>query len=215
MVRRHPSLARSALIVLLFLGAALLPARAGLLLPPPAEEKKPVKLDKVDRSFGLRWFQKDGYRDFFEPRVAFIKRKEGYSEVIEYAWRPLEIYDMPHRERIDRVQCCYNRYFFSGPERRLFYGAGVGGNIVLFNQKLKDWGTEHGNIDLKDGVNGLGRVFVGYKVSEFTFGRTTYPVVVRVDGFFSPPYRFGGTLGRAGDELELTEIKADVAFSIE
>ncbi len=192
------------------------PAIAGAgLLPPPGEEKKPVRLEKVERSFGVRWFRKEGYKDFFEPRIAFVKRKEGFSEVIEYAWRPMEIFDMPHRERIDRVQCLYNRYYFAGPDRRLFFGAGVGGNIVLFSQKLKDWAKQNGTIDLKDGVNGLGRVFVGYKVSQIALGKKTYPIVVRVDGFFSPDYKFGGTLGRAGDRLDLTEIKADVGLSIE
>ncbi|RCK78666.1 MAG: hypothetical protein OZSIB_1193 [Candidatus Ozemobacter sibiricus] len=209
----HPFL-RLAVVVLVL--SLLGPARAGAgLLPPPGEEKKPVKLEKVERSFGVRWFRKEGYKDFFEPRVAFIKRKPHFSETIEYAWRPMEIFDMPHRERIDRVQCLYNRYYFAGHERRLFYGAGVGGNIVLFNQKLKDWAKQHRNIDLQDGVNGLGRLFVGYKVSQITLGKKVYPVVVRVDGFFSPDYRFGGTLGRAGDRLELSEIKADVGLSIE
>jgi len=204
------------LCALLFCFSIAAPTDAGLLSASPSSEgKKPAVFEKVKPSFGIKWFRKDGYRDFFEPRVAFIKRKERFSEVIEYSWRPMEIFNMPHRERIDRVQCCYNRYWYNGPEKRIFFGGGFGGNIILFNQKLKDWAKANAKVNLKDGVNGLGRVFAGYKVSEFKFGKTVFPVVIRVDGFFSPPYKFGATIGRAGDQLKLTEVKADVALSIE
>jgi hypothetical protein len=176
--------------------------------------EKGLVLEKVDRSFGFGWFRANGYRDSLEPRVSFVKRLSGHSEVIEYAWRPMEIYGMPHKERIDRVRCLYNRYYFS-KNRTLFYGAGVGGNLIFFNRKLKDWAKTKQNLELKDGVNGLGRVFVGYKLRDFAFRGKTYPVVARVDGFFSPDYRFGGTLGAAGDRLDLTEIRGGINFSIE
>lgn len=182
--------------------------------PPTKPEKKPPKLEKVERSPGLGYFRKNGFKDFFEPRVAFIKRRERHSEVVEYAWRPMVLHDMPAKERIDLVRFSINRYYFSGPEKKIFYGGGLGGNIILFNNALKDWGKLH-SLSLKDGVNGLGRVFVGMKFSEFRFGKTTYPVVFRADAFFSPPYRFGGNVGKAGEELMLTEITAGISFSIE
>ncbi|MBF0500883.1 MAG: hypothetical protein HQM09_12165 [Candidatus Riflebacteria bacterium] len=172
------------------------------------------KLDKVERSWGLRPFRMSGYQTFVEPRIAFIKRKKDFSEVIEYSWRPLLILDMPHKERIDRIQFSFNRYYFTGPEKRSFYGGGLGGNIILFNQSLKSWGKDRA-LDLKDGVNGLGRVFLGYKWREIRFLGETYPVVLRVDGIFSPSYEFGGNLGRAGDKLNLTEIRGGLSFSIE
>lgn len=175
--------------------------------------KGPV-FDKVDRDWGLRPFMKNGYQPMVEPRISFIKRKDMYSEVVEYSWLPLIIKEMPNRERIDRVQFSFNRYYFTGPERKIFYGGGLGGNIILFSHDLKTWGTRN-NINLKDGVNGLGRLFFGYKFSEFKFNRWTYPVVFRVDAMFSPAYKFGGLLGEAGDRLELSEIKAGLSLGIE
>lgn len=178
----------------------------------PAKAK--VKLDKVEMDWGFSYFRLNGYRDSLEPRVAFIKRKSRYSEVIEYSWRPMEIYAMPHKERIDRIRCLFNRYYFSGPRKLIFYGFGVGGNIVLFNDRLKDWAKTRG-ISLRDGVLGTGRLFVGYKLRDFTFLKKTYPVVVRVDGHFSQDYKFGGELGRAGTRLDLSEIRLGLNFSIE
>jgi hypothetical protein len=126
----------------------------------------------------------------------------------------MQIHDMPHKERIDLVRFSYNRYFFSGPEKKMFFGGGVGGNIILFNDKLKDWASDRG-ISLKDGLNGLGRLFLGFKIREFPFNKTVYPIVFRVDAMISPPYKFGGELGHAGDRLKLTEITAGISFSIE
>jgi hypothetical protein len=172
------------------------------------------KLDKVERSWGIRPFMINGYQTMVEPRIAFIKRKVNYSEVIEYSWRPMLIKDMPHKERIDRVQFSFNRYYYTGEDKRSFYGAGIGGNIILFNQALKDWGKER-SIDVQDGVNGLGRVFFGHKLSEIKFLGETYPIVARVDGIFSPPYEFGGNLGEAGTRLTFTEVRGGLSFSIE
>ncbi|MFZ2959169.1 MAG: hypothetical protein WA705_19970 [Candidatus Ozemobacteraceae bacterium] len=172
------------------------------------------KLDKVARSWGVNLFMVNGYQTMIEPRIAFIKRKSGHSEVIEYSWRPMIIKDMPHKERIDHIKFSFNRYYFTGKNKRSFYGAGIGGNIILFNQALKDWGKER-SIDLKDGVNGLGRVFIGHKLSEIKFMGDTYPVVVRVDGILSPPYDFGGNLGQAGNRLTFTEVRAALNFSVE
>lgn len=189
-------------------------------LPPTPEGKgssqtaKGPVYDKVDRDWGLRPFMKNGYQPMVAPRISFIKRKEMYSEVVEYSWQPLIIKNMPNRERIDRVQFSFNRYYFTGPNHKIFYGGGLGGNIILFNHDLKDWGTRN-NINLKDGVNGLGRLFLGYKFSQFTFNRWTYPVVFRVDATFSPAYKFGGILGEAGDRLELNEIQAGLSLGIE
>ena len=190
-------------------------------LPPATPAGKAVSqtakgpvFDKVDRDWGLRPFMKNGYQTLVAPRISFIKRKDLYSEVVEYSWQPLIIKNMPHHERIDRVQFSFNRYYFLGPDRKIFYGGGLGGNIILFNHDLKEWGTRN-NINLKDGVNGLGRLFLGYKFREFTFNRWTYPIVFRVDATFSPAYKFGGNLGEAGDRLELTEIKAGLSLGIE
>jgi len=202
------------IVVFVFFAAPFLTAEEST-EPNIEPEKKPMALEKVERSFGARWFSMKGYKDFFEPRVAFIKRKSSFSEVIEYCWRPLVIYDMPHKERIDRIQFSFNRYYYSGKEKKLFYGAGAGGNVILFSQKLKDWGKKFADLDLHDGVAGLCRVFLGYKLSEFKLGRTVYPIVFRVDGYFSPPYKFGAVLGHAGEELKLTEINAGISFSIE
>ncbi|MBI3037998.1 hypothetical protein HYY75_02950 [bacterium] len=186
-------------------------------LPEPSSftnSKKPAVIDKTERSFGLRWFRMNGYHDFVEPRIAFIKRKSGNSEVIEYSWRPMRIVKMPNHERIDRIQCSFNRYFFGGRKKNIFYGFGAGGNVILFNKKLHEWGKQR-KIFLSDGVNGLGRLFAGYKLRDISVGKTKYPLVFRVDGLFSPPYRFGGELGRAGDKLKLSEVTANFAFSIE
>lgn len=179
-----------------------------------AQTAKGPVLDKVDRDWGLRPFKKNGYQMLAEPRISFIKRKPEYSEVVEYSWQPLIIEKMPHHERIDRIRFSFNRYYFSGRERRIFYGGGLGGNIILFNHELKDWATAN-NLSLKDGVNGLGRLFFGYKFSEFTFNKWTYPVVFRVEAIISPAYKFGGNLGEAGDRLELNEITAGLSLGIE
>ena len=201
------------------------PASASRPLPSPAPDKdkagpgttqaaKGPVLDKVERDWGLRPFKKNGYRMLAEPRISFIKRKPDYSEVVEYSWQPLIIEKMPHHERIDRIRFSFNRYYFTGRERRIFYGGGLGGNIILFNHELKDWAVAN-NLSLKDGVNGLGRLFFGYKFSEFTFNKWTYPVVFRVDAIISPAYKFGGNLGEAGDRLELNEITAGLSLGIE
>jgi len=180
----------------------------------PTEPSK-LKLEKVERSFGAGYFRMHGYKDFIEPRISFIKRKsDRSSEVIEYAWRPMQLADFPHKERIDRIRFSFNRYFYSGKDLRLFFGTGVGGNVILFNDKLKEYGRTN-NLNLRDGVNGLGRVFVGYKVSEVEFNKVKYPVVLRVDSFFSPAYKFGGNLGKAGDKLKLSEVIGGVSFSVE
>ncbi|HEY9069394.1 MAG TPA: hypothetical protein VIV61_04000 [Candidatus Ozemobacteraceae bacterium] len=170
-------------------------------------------LEKVSPEFGARWFRKEGYKDFFEPRVSFVKRKTGYSEVIEYSWRPMVPFGLKNDERIDRVQFSFSRYYYSGP--RIFYGAGVGGNIILFTEGLKDLAKARYNLDVKDGVNGLGRVFAGYKLRDFTFGKYKFPLTLRIDAVFSPDYKFGGEMGRAGDKIELTEITGGFAFSVE
>lgn len=174
----------------------------------------PNRPEKVERDWGVGYFRLNGYHDFLEPRISFIKRKPDYSEVIEYSWRPMEIVDMPHHERIDRIRCLINRYYFAGRERRFFYGAGLGGNIILFNDDLKDWAKTRG-ISLQDGVHGAGRLFLGYKLREIRFMKKLYPVVARLDAHISPDYKFGGYLGRAGDRLELSEIKLGLSFSIE
>lgn len=170
-------------------------------------------LEKVAPEFGARWFRKDGYKDFFEPRVAFIKRKSGYSEVIEYSWRPMVPFGMKNDERIDRVQFSFNRYYYKGP--KIFYGGGVGGNIILFTDGLKDLGKTGYKLDLKDGVNGLFRAFAGYKIRDFTFGKYKFPLVARVDAIYSPPYEFGGDLAGCGDRIKLTEVTAGLALSVE
>lgn len=177
---------------------------------------KKIVREKVETSLGMGWFRKNGYVDFVEPRVSFVKRKKDFSEVIEYDWRPMQIFNMPHKERIDVIRCSFNRYYYSGQEKKIFYGFGLGGNILLFNSNLKDWGAERG-LSLKDGVNGLGRLFGGYKVAEVQvpFLKTKYPVVVRFDAIFSPTYKFGGYLGAAGDRLKLTEFSVGLGFSIE
>lgn len=172
-------------------------------------------LEKVERNFGVGFFRLNGYKDFIEPRVSFVKRKPKRSEVIEYSWRPMVLHDMPDRERIDRIRFTFNIYQFPKGNRQFFYGGGLGGNIVLFNDALKDWAKKNRSIDLQDGVNGLGRLFIGYKLRDFTFGKKVYPVVARVDAYFSPPYRFGASLHRAGDELKLSEITFGINFSIE
>lgn len=179
-----------------------------------ANTKRLDRPEKVDRDWGVGYFRLNGYRDFLEPRISFIKRKPDYSEVIEYAWRPMVISDMPHNERIDRIRCLINRYYFAGRNRRFFYGAGLGGNIILFNDDLKDWAKARG-LTLEDGVHGAGRLFAGYQVREIRFMKKLYPVVIRVDAHISPDYKFGGTLGRAGDRLELSEIKLALNFGIE
>ncbi|MBF0407945.1 MAG: hypothetical protein HQM10_11360 [Candidatus Riflebacteria bacterium] len=179
-----------------------------------SQPKKVSERGKVERSLGLGYFRMDGYTDFVEPRLSFIKRKNSYSEVVEYSWRPMFIKDMPNKERIDRVQFTINRYYFTSPAKKFFYGGGLGGNFIFFNKGLKDWGKER-SIDLKDGINGLARLFIGWKISEFKFLKTVYPLVFRVDASFSPPYKFGGTLGRAGEEIKLTQIFAGLSFSIE
>jgi len=192
-----------------------------LLITPGAfaegESSKPASgtpvLEKVSPEFGARWFRKDGYKDFFEPRVSFVKRKSGYSEVIEYSWRPMVPFGMRNDERIDRVQFSFSRYYYSGP--KIFYGAGVGGNIILFTDGLKDLAKTRYNLDVKDGVNGLGRVFAGYKLRDFSFGKYKFPLTLRIDAVFSPDYKFGGEMGRAGDKIELTEITGGFAFSVE
>ncbi len=181
--------------------------------PPPTEEPK-HKLDKVERSFGAGFFRRSGYQTFLEPRVSFVKRKERYSEVIEYSWRPMLIKDMPHKERIDHLRCSINRYYYAGKDKKIFYGGGIGGNVILFNDKLKEYAQAR-KLHLRDGVNGLARVFAGYKVTDFQFGKATYPVVLRVDAFFSPPYKFGGEIGQAGNQLRLTEVVGGISFSIE
>ncbi|HNW35805.1 MAG TPA: hypothetical protein PKM25_12780 [Candidatus Ozemobacteraceae bacterium] len=170
-------------------------------------------LEKVLPEFGARWFRKSGYKDCFEPRVAFIKRKNGYSEVIEYSWRPMVPFGMKNDERIDRVQFSFNRYYRNGP--RIFYGGGIGGNVILFTQALKDLAKTQYKLALKDGVNGLGRIFAGYKIRDFSFGKYKFPLVARVDAIFSPAYEFGGELGRSGDKMKLTEITGGLALSIE
>jgi hypothetical protein len=180
----------------------------------PAEPKKELKLQKAERSFGAGWFRKSGYKDFIEPRVSFYKRKGDYSEVVEYAWRPMVIHGLSNKERIDVIRFLYNRYYYFGREKRVFGGVGVGGNALMFSRELKDWAMLR-KIDLKDGLSGLGRVAFGYKFSQFKFGKKVYPLVVRIDGYFSPPYRFGGNLGAAGDKLKLTEITGGLSFSIE
>lgn len=172
-------------------------------------------LEQAEQNFGVGFFRREGFKSFIEPRVSFVKRKPGKSEVIEYSWRPMVLDDMPHRERIDLIRCSFNFYRFPQNNKKVFYGAGVGGNVVLFNEKLKDWAKTHRNIDLKDGVNGLGRLFLGCKLQDFTFANKVYPVVARVDAFFSPPYRFGASLHRAGEELKLTEVTFGISFSIE
>lgn len=177
--------------------------------------KKPAVIDKVERSFGARFFNMKGYVDFIEPRVAFIKRKPDFSEVIEYSWRPMLIHDMPHKERIDRIQCSFNRYYYIDKQKKVFVGAGVGGNIVLFSEKLKDWARTNAKVNLRDGINGLGRVMAGYKIRDIPFGKWKFPLVVRADAFFSPPYRFGAALGDAGEKLKLTEAKIGLALSVE
>ncbi|OQA09646.1 MAG: hypothetical protein BWY66_00475 [bacterium ADurb.Bin374] len=170
-------------------------------------------LEKVAPEFGARWFTKNGYKDFFEPRVAFIKRKIGYSEVIEYSWRPMVPFGMKNDERIDRVQFSFNRYYYNGP--KIFYGGGVGGNIILFTDALKDLGKARYNLDLKDGVNGLCRAFAGYKIRNFRFGKYTFPLVARVDAIYSPAYEFGGDLAASGNKIKLTEVTAGLALSVE
>ena len=199
--------------VLLFLLLLLLLAPGMCGAEEPASSA--FVLEKVDRQFGFGFFRANGYKDSIEPRVTFIKRKPTYSEAIEYSWRPMQLHDMPHKERIDRIRCTFNRYQFLGKDRRMFYGAGLGGNIILFNKQLKDWGKRYRNIGVQDGVNGLVRLFGGYKVSEFTLGKTVYPIVLRIDAFFSPPYRFGASLHKAGEELTLSEVTAGINFSIE
>lgn len=170
-------------------------------------------LEKVAPEFGARWFRKNGYKDFFEPRVAFIKRKIGYSEVIEYSWRPMVPFGMRNDERIDRIQFSFNRYYYKGP--RIFYGGGIGANVILFTQPLKDIAKDRHNLSLKDGVNGLGRVFAGYKIRDLTFGKYKFPLVLRVDAVFSPAYEFGGELGQSGNKIKMTEITGGLALSIE
>lgn len=192
---------------------------AGTFVPPVSTEgstepRKAPALDKVKRSFGLGWFRKKGYVDFVEPRVSFVKRADQTSDVIEYSWRPMQIYNMPHKERIDLIRFSLNRYFFLGSDKKIFYGGGLGGNVVLFSNKLKDWANQR-KFSVKDGVNGLGRVFCGYKIRDYEFMGELYPIVLRFDAVFSPPYRFGGPLGDAGEKLKLTEVTFGIAFSIE
>lgn len=189
----------------------LVPASAGE-TPSGTASGVPV-LEKVAPEFGARWFRKNGYKDFFEPRVAFIKRKTGYSEVIEYSWRPMVPFGMRNDERIDRVQFSFNRYYYNGP--RIFYGGGLGGNVILFTQALKDIAKDRHKLDLKDGVNGLARVFAGYKIRDFKFGKYRFPLVARVDAVFSPDYKFGGELAQSGDKIKLTEVTGGLALSIE
>ena len=69
------------------------------------------QLEEAERNFGFGFFSQKGYKDFIEPRVSFVKRHGESSEVIEYSWRPMEIYDMPHKERIDIIRCSFNKYF--------------------------------------------------------------------------------------------------------
>ncbi|MBF0545163.1 MAG: hypothetical protein HQM08_12045 [Candidatus Riflebacteria bacterium] len=176
--------------------------------------KRITKFGKVEQSWGLRYFHSSGYVDFVEPRISFIKKKAQQSETIEYGWRPMLIQNMPNKERIDRVQFTFNHYFFTSPKKNVFYGAGVGGNFIFFSQSLKNWAHDR-NINLKDGINGLGRIFLGCKVGEFKLFKTVYPLVIRVDAAFSPPYKFGGTLGKAGDQIKLTEVYGGLGFSIE
>lgn len=202
------------LFLLLFLGASLSGSAETASSTATGTASLRDRPEKVERDWGMGYFRLNGFHDFVEPRIAFVKRKSDYSEVIEYSWRPMEVVDMPEHERIDRIRCLINRYYFSGPERRFFYGAGVGGNIVLFNNDLKDWAKARG-FALKDGVQGAGRVFVGYKIREVRFMGKLYPVVARVDAHISPDYNFGGNLGRAGNQLELSEIKFGLNFSIE
>lgn len=180
-----------------------------------AHASESLHIEKAERNLGCGWFKTKEFKAFIEPSISFVKRKADYSEVIEYSWRPLLIRDMPKKERIDRIRFSYNRYQYAGSRKQFFYGGGVGGHIILFTRKLKDWAQENVALDLKDGVNGLGRVFCGYKLREISIGKTVYPVVLRVDGFFSPAYEYGGRLGRAGEKLNLTEVKVALAFSIE
>lgn len=196
------------LIVLLFSGSAVF-------CEEPVSSEEVTKIEEAERSFGLGYFRMKGFRSFVEPSISFIKRKEGYSEVIEYSWRPLWIRHMPDNVRIDRIRFSFNRYYYSGSEKKIFYGAGLGGHLVLFNRALKDWAKVNRGLDLKDGLNALGRVFFGYKLHEITFGKTVYPVVLRFDAFLSPDYKFAGELGRAGEKLRLTEFKLGISFSIE
>ncbi|HNV68769.1 MAG TPA: hypothetical protein PKO06_03665 [Candidatus Ozemobacteraceae bacterium] len=209
---RHPLLL--VLIVLWFVGTFGVLQADENASATTTTNKPDNRPDKVERDWGVGYFRLNGYHDFVEPRISFIKRKPHYSEVIEYSWRPMEVVDMPKHERIDRIRCLINRYYFTGRERRFFYGAGLGGNIVLFNDDLKDWAKSRG-LSLEDGVHGAGRVFVGYKIREVRFMKKLYPVVARIDAHISPDYKFGGILGRAGDRLELSEIKFGLNFSIE
>jgi len=171
-------------------------------------------LDKVETNWGLSPFRKEGFYDFVAPRVSFIKRLGDHAEVIEYVWQPLRIYDMPDHERIDRLQFTYNRYQYAGAARRFFYGAGVGGNVILYNRNLKDWAAARG-IALRDGVTGLGRVFAGYVLRQVRFLKYRYPLVFRVEAVITPDVKFGGELGRAGHRLETSEIRAGLSFSVE
>ncbi len=218
--RLIPSIA----IVLLFCGLLIVAAPAIVLAGEPANpvaagdgsgsDKPPLKLEKAERNFGWGWFSKSGYQSFIEPRVAFVKRMAKYSESVEYSWRPMVLKNMPHKERIDQLRFSFNRYYYSGRDRKVFYGAGLGGNAILFNRELKDWGNANG-LSLKDGINGLGRLFAGFKFSEFKFNNKVYPLVLRADAFISPDFKFGGNVGEAGDRIKLTEFQIGIAFSIE
>ena len=88
-------------------------------------------------------------------------------------------------------------------------------DFSLFTDGLKDLGKTRYNLDLKDGVNGLFRAFVGYKIRDFAFGKYKFPLVARVDAIYSPPYEFGGDLAGCGDRIKLTEVVAGLALSVE
>ena len=197
------------------LSLALLPSWCSASEPAARTASPPFEIEPAERNFGFGFFRQKGYKDFIEPRVSFVKRRGLTSEAIEYSWRPMQIHDMPHKERIDIIRCSFSKYFFTNPSRTAFFGVGLGGNVILFNQKCKDWAKQNAKIDLKDGVNGLGRFFLGYRLSTFTFGKTEYPVVARFDAFICPDYNFGGRLGHAGEKLELSEYKVGVNFSYE
>lgn len=187
------------------------------ILPPPtsqSEDKKPKKLPKVTKSFKLDWFKKNGYKDFIEPKVSFIKRKKNKSEVIEYSYRPMLIHDMPNKERIDRIQSSYNFYFFPR-SRKHYYGVGIGANIILFSNKLKEWALANRNKELKNGVHPFMRFIVGHKITDFKFNNFKYPLYLRLEHTISPAYKFHTELGKAGDKLELTEFRASISIYIE
>lgn len=175
---------------------------------------KKKSLEKIQPAFGCGYFIVKGYKTFLEPRVSFVKKKNDFSEVIEYSWRPMVLKGTPRSERIDRVRLGFNRYYFTGKDKRIFFGGGIGANVILFNDDLKKYGDAN-KLNLKDTVRGLGRVFVGYKISKVKVFNTEYPIVFRVDAFGSPDYKFGGELARAGDRLKLTEVTAGLGFSIE